>query len=71
MELIFLLSGIVIGGTIIFLFFNKSIDGVLRIDKSDEDAPYLFLEIKKSVGYLETRKFVRLKVKQENFISHK
>ncbi len=71
MELIFLLSGIVIGGTIIFLFFNKSIDGILRIDKSDEDAPYLFLEIKKNVGYLETRKYVRLKVKQENFVSHK
>ena len=43
--------------------------GTLRIDYSDSDGPYIFLEAKCSVEEIAKRKHVTLDVKQENFIS--
>ena len=56
MEVIYILIGILIG--------------FLRIDRSDPDGPYLFLELKKSVNEIMTQKTVLLEVKRENFIPH-
>ncbi len=71
MELVLLAVGIVIGVTLSFIFRRRKAVGVLRIDKSDPDGPYLFLEIKESVGNLASRKTVLLEVKQENFLPQK
>lgn len=71
MEVVWIIVGFVIGFTIsIAGFFFLSI-GALRIDKSDPtDKPYMFLEIKRSVGDISKRKFVVLRVKREDFIPH-
>lgn len=71
MELILLLIGVVIGVVLSFIFRRRKAVGVLRIDKSDSDGPYLFLEIKGSVSDIASKKTVLLEVKQENFLSQK
>lgn len=49
----------------------KASSWFLRIDKSDPDGPYLFLELKKSVNEIIAQRTVLLEVKREDFISHK
>lgn len=73
MDLITFLVGIVFGVFIAVLivggFMRRSV-GVLRVDNSDRDGPYLFLELNKSVHEVAAMKTVRLKVKCEDFIPH-
>lgn len=69
MEFISYLIGIAIGILITLLFIPRSV-GTLRVDNSDPDGPYLFLELKRSVNYVATMKTVKLKVKCEDFIPH-
>ena len=61
--------GILIGITLTLLILRIKAVGNLRIDTSDSDGPYLFLELSKDVGPISAHKYVILKVKNENFIS--
>lgn len=45
--------------------------GDLRLDNSDSDGPYLFLELHKDVAALEKLDYVTLKVKREDFLPRK
>lgn len=69
MDFISFLIGLGIGTLIVWLFIPRSV-GTLRVDNSDPDGPYLFLELKRSVHYVATMKTVKLKVKCEDFIPH-
>lgn len=71
MELILLTVGIVIGVVLSFISRKRKAVGILRIDKSDSDGPYIFLELKKGIGDIVTKKTVLLEVKQEDFIPQK
>lgn len=71
MEVIYVTIGIVIGFAVSFIIYRKHPVGFLRIDKSDSDGPYLFLELKKSVNEIIAQKTVLLEVKREDFIPHK
>lgn len=65
------LSGAVVGGIIALITIRSTVIGYLRVDESDpDDGPYLFLELFKKVPNLCAKKYVMLKVKVENFISH-
>ena len=73
MEIIALAAGILIG---IFVgmvwrgtYLKSHAIGALRVDHSDPDGAYLFLELKGDPSYIEKEKYVMLKVKVENFIS--
>ena len=63
--------GIMIGFVVSSIIRRKHPVGFLRIDKSDPDGPYLFLELKKSVNEIVTQRTVLLEVKREDFIPHK
>ncbi len=71
MEVIYVVVGILIGFAVSAIIRRKHPVGFLRIDKSDSDGPYLFLELKKSVNEIVTQKTVLLEVKREDFIPHK
>lgn len=71
MEVIYVFIGVLIGFAVSFVVRRKHSVGFLRIDKSDPDGPYLFLELKKSVNEIVTQKTVLLEVKREDFIPHK
>ena len=47
--------------------------GTLRVDSSDPDGPYLFLEMDSSnggVGWISKQKYIVLKVLVKDYISH-
>lgn len=71
MEVIYAVIGILIGFIGASVIRRKHPVGFLRIDKSDPDGPYLFLELKKSINEIVTQKTVLLEVKREDFIPHK
>ncbi len=71
MEVIYVVIGILIGFIGASVIRRKHPVGFLRIDKSDPDGPYLFLELKKSISEIVTQKTVLLEVKREDFIPHK
>lgn len=62
------LLGALVGGFAIGIINSQPCSGRLRIDKSDSDGPYLFLELKEPVESLEKRDYAYLKVVQENFL---
>lgn len=42
--------------------------GTLRVDRSDPDGPFIFLELKNPVGHVTSKKYVVLKVEDKDFI---
>lgn len=71
MEVIYVIIGVLVGVAASSVIHRKCPVGFLRIDKSDPDGPYLFLELKKSVNEIVTQRTVLLEVKREDFIPHK
>lgn len=72
MEIINFLCGIILGAIIVIVYFKHNAAGTLRVDRSElDEPPRLFLEISRSdARRIEKSKYVILKVKKENFISH-
>ena len=62
---------------IIFAYFfnlNKKLNrivGTLRIDSSDPDGPYMFLELSEPVSSILNEEYVTLKVNKKSYISPK
>ena len=71
MEVVYVVVGIMIGFVVSSIIRRKPPVGFLRIDKSDPDGPYLFLELKKSVNEIIAQRTILLEVKREDFIPHK
>lgn len=69
--LVSLLVGIFIGWWITYARFYRQSCGTLRIDNSDGEGPYLFLELATDVRNIYDQKSVRFTVKKENYVSHK
>ena len=61
--------GIIVGSVATQLFWRPKGVGNLRVDTSDPDGPYLFLELTKDLDSVIKRDSVTLKVRKENFIS--
>lgn len=70
LALIFL-AGVSLGISIVSIIFKAYFVGTLRVDKSDPDESYMFLELDKGMGSISSKKHVILRVKLENYISHK
>lgn len=65
------IMGVVFGVLLERILIKKSHIGTLRIDNSDGDGPYLFLELSKSISSFNKRKSVLMTVKEENYIPQK
>ena len=63
--------GIVCGTFISHLLIKKHSIGTLRIDNSDPDGAYLFLELTADTSSFNKKKRVVLNVLDENYISQK
>lgn len=63
--------GILVGIIFIGIVFRLFLVGTLRVDHSDPDGPFLFLELSKRVETVISKKYVVLKVKVKDFIPHK
>ena len=63
--------GMLVGCLWTCLVFRLFVVGILRVDRSDpDDGPYLFLELKKPVETVSSKKYVIFKVMNKDFISH-
>lgn len=74
MSFIFgLIIGIVVSAltAIVRGFRRRKPIGVLRIDSSDPDGPYMFLELSEEPRVLMSKKRITLDVKTESYISQK
>lgn len=72
MELVIILAiGIMVGSIITRIIIRPLDIGTLRIDTSDPDGPFMFLELSKDVDTVASEKYVVLKVNLENYISQK
>lgn len=49
---------------------KRSASGVIRVDRSDPDGPYLFLELHKDVDAVMRDKYITLEVNVKDYISH-
>lgn len=58
-------------GLIIYRKYAKKPIGVLRVDSSDPDGPYLFLELETDPSIIIKEKTVLLKVDTKSYISQK
>lgn len=64
--------GLLIGIAITVVIIRKHVVGTLRVDQSDPgDQPYLFLEMGKDLNAIYRKKYVLMKVKIQNYLSHK
>ncbi len=71
MELVIVfLIGMVIGCIFSSIVRRSKSVGKLRIDTSDPDGPFMFLELSKGAGDISTKKQVLLQVDLKSYISH-
>lgn len=68
--IIVFLAGVLIGTIIYAIAVKTASVGTLRIDHSDpEDSPYLFLELKKDVTTISSKKYILLEVNLKDYFS--
>lgn len=63
--------GVVVGCILVNIVQRIKSVGALRIDTSDPDGPYMFLELDKGIDTISSKKYVLLRVKLRNYIPHK
>lgn len=63
--------GVLVGAVFTGIVFRLFSAGTLRVDHSDPDGPFLFLELSKRIETVISKKYVVLRVKAKDFIPHK
>lgn len=72
MEYVFVFAlGVVVGCIIAIIVSRVKSVGSLRCDSVDEDGPYLFLELSRSVYTILQRKYITLKVDADRHFTQK
>lgn len=66
--LVGLIIGMIIGIIIVISILNRKSVGDLRIDDSDPDGVYLFLELNCSTAAVAKRRYVLLRVNPKSYI---
>lgn len=70
--LMLLIIGFILGVYGASVFYRLKAVGALRVDLTDPDSgPYLFLELEKPVGVIESKKYVTLKIRIREDLSQK
>lgn len=71
MEWFCLLAGVVLGMIIAAVATRNTIDGTLRVDNSDGEGPYLFVELSCNVDDILQKNVVCFSVHREDYLTHK
>lgn len=71
MYLLLFIGGVIVGSVITWIIFRPKTVGALRVDRSDPDGPYLFLELSKGISEIASKSYVTLQVKIKDYISRK
>jgi len=70
-ELLFFILGMAVGVAAIYIWLTAKSDGTLRIDSSDPDGPYMFLEVRRSTEDIRKKPFVILRVNLKSYLTRK
>ena len=70
MELLFFILGMAVGVAAIYIWLTAKSDGTLRIDSSDPDGPYMFLEVRRSTEDIRKKPFVILRVNLKSYLKN-
>lgn len=71
MELILMYAmGVFMGYILCKILLRPKSVGCIRIDNSDGEGPYMFLELDESVDNLSKRHYAYVEIKKENLIPH-
>ena len=62
--------GFLVGCGVAVTILRPKYIGTLRVDTSDPDGPFIFLEASKSIDFIASKKSVMLKVNLKSYISH-
>lgn len=68
------LSGLLVGIGITIIYYRRKKEaplGTLRIDRSDPDGPYIFIELYEDIPVLAKREEGRVLVEFKDYVSHK
>ena len=63
MEIVIALVGVLIGFTLAAIIFHGDSLGTLRIETSDPDGPYLFLELNTDIHTVARKKYANFRVR--------
>lgn len=63
--------GVIFGSILVYTISRANNVGNIRIDRSDPDGPYLFLELKEGVDRLSKRRYAMCRIVDKNYVSHK
>ncbi len=69
-TVVIFIVGFLIGCGITVAIFRRKCIGTLRVDTSDPDGPFIFLEASKSIDVIASKKTVMLNVNLKSYISH-
>lgn len=69
MELLFFILGMTVGIAGLCIGLTAKSDGTLRIDSSDPDGPYMFLEVRRSIEDIRKKPFVILRVNLKSYLN--
>lgn len=69
-TVIIFVIGCLVGCGIAVTILRPKCVGTLRVDTSDPDGPFIFLEASKSIDFISSQKSVMLKVNLKSYISH-
>lgn len=64
--LVALLIGVLLGMSFLALMSSTVADGIMRVNTSDPDGPYLFLELNTDIHTIMRKKNVNFRVKIDN-----
>lgn len=67
----FFILGMAVGVAAIYIWLTAKSDGTLRIDSSDPDGPYMFLEVRRSIEDIRKKPFVILRVNLKSYLTRK
>lgn len=71
MYLLLFIGGVIAGSVSTWFLSRPKTVGALRVDRSDPDGPYLFLELSKGISEIASKSYVTLQVKIKDYISRK
>lgn len=72
MDLVLYATIFIVGmwlGYVISMKLTDNVVGTLRVDRSDPDGPYLFLELSEDIYKVIHKKYITLKVDTKSYIS--
>ncbi len=69
-AVVIFIVGCLVGCGIAVTILRPKCVGTLRVDTSDPDGPFIFLEASKSIDFISSKKSVMLKVNLKSYISH-